>query len=711
MLNPEHATQALVTMAKRRGLHASPQEAQQEWDGVTAEADAQRLSLSWQRLFDRHRVERAPVALLTNAQLPAWVLHGDRVGILRQLATDDAPPVIEWFGVANQQDELPELNACTVLVPLQPLGQRKSFIKRKARKPASAVVVEAMKAHMPLYRRAAAATVCINLIAVLSSLFAMQVYDRVVPNFAYATLWYLAGGLAVAYVLDLAFKFARLGLMEAMKHQLDEVMALHIFERLLGLKIDRRPAWQGTLAAQVNDYQSIKAFFSSTTLFALADLPFVLVFIAIIYTLGQEVAYVPAVFVLVSLAVGLLAYRPTARAQRLNNDAITLRHGMLYESIAGGEIIKASGGESKFGDVWLSSTKEVADRGEALAKVMARAQYVTQFFQQISYIAIIVVGVAVIDRGDLTMGGLIACSILGSRALAYISNISSVLLQWHNAKYALDILNDLLDLPSDAKPERNANTQSQPLHLDLEQVVYAYQGATVPQLQVEKLHIGAGERIALLGRNGSGKTTLLKLLAGIYTPVNGQVRIAGLDYEHCRPSWLRQEIGYLPQDPRLFSGTLLDNLTLGLTMPDESEIWKALEATGLADAVRAHPQGLQLPIHEGGSGLSGGQRQVVGLTRLVLQNPKIWILDEPSASLDREVENSVMQLLGNLPADKTLIFTTHRKSWMQLASRVVVIENGQIKIDSPTDQVNVVTAADKAADEAGNAAQPEPANA
>jgi ATP-binding cassette subfamily C protein LapB len=696
MLNPEHATQALVAMALQRGLHASLQESRQEWDDVTADDNTARLSRSWQRLFADQPVESAPLNQLTDAQLPAWVVHDDHVGVLRKLANDDQPAQIGWIG-AQPQTELDNDN-CSVLFPILSAGKRRvSYIKKKATGPATAVIRAAMKRHVPLFRNAAIATVCINLIAVLSSLFAMQVYDRVVPNFAYATLWFLAGGLAVAYVMDMLFKFVRLGLMEASKHQMDEVLSLYIFEKLMKLKLDRRPNRQGSLASQVQDYESIKAFFSSSTLFAIADLPFAFIFIWIIYLIGQEVAFVPLIFVGVSLLIGLLAYRPTAKRQQMHNDAMTQRHGMLYEAIAGGEAIKATGGEAKFADVWLSSTKDVADRTESLAKVTATAQYFTVFFQQLSYVSILAVGVMVIERGELTMGGLIACSILGGRTLGVISNISAVLLQWHHARYALNILNELLACPADDNAQRQSNTQSQPLELKLDDMAYVYAGSTMPQLAIPKLTFGAGSRTAIMGKNGSGKSTLLKLLAAIHTPSAGRVTIAGLDYEACRPSWLREVIGYLPQEPRLFSGTLVENLTLGLNFPNEADIWIALEKTGLADAVRANPLGLQLIINEGGSGLSGGQRQLVGLTRLLLQQPKIWILDEPAASLDNVAEKKLLEILQGLPEDNTLIYTTHKRSWLALSQRVIAVEAGQIVLDSPTAELKTVTAAEQAA--------------
>lgn len=686
----DSAIASLVDMARRRGLHASQLEAEQAWNGVTPKIGQHRIAAAWARLFQGHKVEVTRAALLSKSQLPAWIISNHCIGVVTAISATDAELDIEWFGRRGDGD----FQSALVMVPVHSADENtKSFVPQKQRGVATQAITVALKAHRKLFVQAALATVCINLIAVLSSLFAMQVYDRVVPNFAYSTLFFLAAGVGLAYVLDVLFKFARLGILEASKHQLDEVLSLYIFERLLALKIDRRPQRVGSLVAQVRDYESVKSFFSSTTLFALADLPFIFVFIGIIYLIGGVIAVVPAAFVVVCLLIGLIAYPPMAKRQRENNDAFVRKQGLLFEAVSGAEVIKSSGGEAKFGDAWLSATRETSDRNESLSRVVSSAQYATSFFQQISFVAVLCAGVFVIERGEMTMGGLIACSILGGRTLSYIANISGVLLNWHHARYALQVLNELLSCDSDNSPDRQANTKSVGLDLALRQVVYQYQGQQMPQLSVEELMIPAGSRVAILGKNGSGKTTLLKLAASIYTPSAGKVTLSGLDVEHCRPSWLREVVGYLPQEPRLFSGTLLDNLTLGMSMPSEKDVWEALDAVGLAQTVKRHGEGLLLPIQEGGSGLSGGQRQLVSMARLLLQKPKIWLLDEPSASLDSETEARVKSVIQSLPKLVTVVFTTHRASWLELAQRVLIVENGQIRADAPADRVKATSRA------------------
>jgi len=670
------AAKALMDMARRRGLHASKHEAEQAWGQVTANTSRDRLIAAWRSLFKGHAVASSTAGLLSPSQLPAWLVTANSIGVVLKLASSESPMVVKWLGA--EPVSLPANPE--VLVPVAPLAaeEDESFIESEPRGKATEAIHVAIKAHAPLLGKVALVSVFINLIAVMSSLFAMQVYDRVVPNFAYATLWFLAIGMGVAYVFDVIFKLVRLKIMDATGKRLDEALSLYIFERLLGLKLDRRPSRQGSLVAQVRDYESVKQFFTSSTVFSLVDLPFVGLFVAAIYMIAGPVALVPLVFVLLSTLIGLVAYKPLARIQQENNDAVVRRQGMLYEAVSSGEVIKSQGGEAKFSDAWINATRETCDRGEELNYVSSVVQIVTAFFQQLSYVAIIITGVYVIETGELTMGGLIACSILGGRALASISGISALLVRWHHAKYSLQVLDQVLSCPSDLDAKREANTHALPLDLELVDVKYAYTGSQLPQFSAEALRIDAGSKVAVLGRNGCGKSTLLKLFAGIATPNQGEIRIAGLDYEHCRQSWLREVIGYLPQEPKLISGTLLDNLTLGMSMPSEDEIVAALEKTGLLDAVQRHPLGLQLPITEGGAGMSGGQRQAVGLTRLVLQNPKVWLLDEPAASLDSVLEQKVIDIIQGLPRDTTVIFTTHKQSWVSLADRGFIIHNGEI---------------------------------
>jgi len=684
-LRPADAANAILEMAARRGLHASRLEVETALKQVSARNAQAQLATAWAILFARHASNAVPLHLLHAGQLPAWVVVDHAVGLLLKLADDDTPADIMWITAAPTAVDPAQL---TALVPVPPaLAPEPVGVVEKEQGIATAAIKTALKNHRGLFMQVGLASVTMNILTIGTSLFAMQVYDRVVPNFAEATLWVLSSGVLLALIIELGFKLLRLRLVESSALRLDEALSLFFFEKLLALKLDRRPARVGSLVAQFRDYESIKNFFTSTTMFVLADLPFIAIFLVVVGLIGGPIALVLLVFLLVSIGIGLAAYRPIAQLQQAETDGSARRLGLVFEAVSAGETVKANAAEPQFSDVWQQSTRTMGKVSGELREVTSYAQFALGFCHQVAYISVIIVGVYVIHAGNLTTGGLIACSILAGRSLGSIGQITQLLLQWHHARYALKVLNEILAMPSDEDETRQANTRVAPLRYAVSNLRYAYDSAKNPQLEIAKLHIEAASRIAIIGHNGSGKSTLLKLLAGIATPNEGQVTLAGLDLQRARPSWIRETVAYLPQDVRLFSGTLRENLTIGISVPDEAAILAAMEKTGLSRTLGRHPEGLNLRIHEGGAGLSGGQRQLVGITRMILQQPKVWLLDEPSASLDKDAEESLVKLIAALPKECTVIFTSHRPAWLSLAQRVLLLENGSIKADAPAEQV------------------------
>jgi ATP-binding cassette subfamily C protein LapB len=686
MLNQQAAVQSLLEMIECRNLHASRYEVERAWNDVAVKNESDRLAVVWRTLFPGHTVLNCPIKLATNSQLPAWVVAGESIGLLTKTSTRDEVAKIDWaqgypvpLSIDDAQVWVPVASvsedADSAVVPSKKLG-----LAREA-------ITVAIKAHRTDFTWAALASFFISSVAILVSLFALQVYDRVVPNFATATLWFLASGVFLALVIDFLLKYARMRLLEASESRVDEALSQFFFDRTLQLKVDRRPKHVGMLVAQVRDYEAIKGFFTSSTLFAITDLPFIAIYIFVIWAIGGPVAWVPTVFVLACLLVGLISYRPIAKAQREALEATIRRQGLLFEAVSGTEMIKAQGSEARFGDLWLEATRETVDRTQSLREIDTVATNFTQLFQQVATVCVLIVGVYVIAAGNMTLGGLIACSILAGRALGATSGISRLLLRWHHARFALQTLDALLENPSDHHASRQANTRAADLDLRLVDVKYSYRSDYAPQLSIPNLEIKQGERIAVLGSNGSGKSTLLKLLAGINTPSSGQVQLAQLDLENCKPSWLRETIGFLPQDVRLFAGSLLDNLTWGLSLPTEGDVLKAMQETGLDRVLKNHADGLMLRINEGGTGLSGGQRQLVALTRLVLQKPKIWLLDEAGDGLDREAELQVINIINKLPDDCTVVFTTHKTNWLDASHRVIALEDGQVRLDEPRSKI------------------------
>lgn len=673
----DQAIAVLRDYADRRGMRISVSELEQALLQATGDGPEEWVAAAWRWLFPRERLASLPLAEAGRQHFPALLHQADGLAIVdSEAAAQNLPAtagLLLWVPqAAVHRDNTDGMVTATA-------GEET--------RPARAAILAVLKAHRPLFIRAGLVTLFINLLAVVSSVFAMQVYDRVVPNFSYPTLWALSAGVGVAIVFDFVFKSLRLALLEKLTLRADEALSQHFFERVIALKLDRRPARVGALVAQVRDYESVKSFFTSTTLFALADLPFCLFFIAVIALLGGWVALVPLVLLPICLGIGLWVQRPLAELQKQQTDESTHRQGLLIETLSGAENLKALGGEWRFSLLWQQLTRQLGENGERIRTLGTRAQYLAGTFQQLAYVLVLVVGVYRIEAGALTMGGLIACSILAGRAMGNISQTTNIFVQWQHARYALDVLDKLMALPSDDSEQRQASTTVLPLALTLDGVRYAYDPSGGPQMAVDKLRIEPGERVAVLGRNGSGKSTLLKLMAGLCTPNEGEVRIAGLDLQAARLGWLRETVGYLPQDVRLFGGTLRDNLSLGLGPLDEVRLQEALAKTGLDRFVSKQAEGLDCLIREGGAGLSGGQRQLIGLTRLVLQQPRIWLLDEATASLDQETEQLLMELIRGLPTETTVIFTTHRMSWLPLSRRTLLVEEGSIRADVPTERV------------------------
>lgn len=646
---------------------------------------AEHLAAAWHELFPTDRVTTVPVADLKVSQLPAWALLDDQFVLVVALSGAAAGYVVSDGRGAER----------TVLGIGQSVWVPVASMRDADVKPAPKLATQAMWAavseHKHWFIQVGIATLLINTLSVVASLFAMQVYDRVVPNFAYSTLWVLASGVVLAMVFELAFKSIRLALQERVTRRMDDGLSRFFLERVMALRLDARPKTVGTLVAQVRDYEQVRNFLTSTTLFALADLPFALFFLLVIYSIGGIVALAPLAMIPLVLIVGFVSQRRLAHWQQQQAEESALRSGLLFEVIDGAEAVKSISAEWRFSSLWQFVTDRIAEAGMKIREISGNASHLSQLFQQMAYVGVIIAGVYQIEAGQLSMGGLIACSILAGRTLATLSGITGVLVQWQQASYSLGILNRLLANAQDGHEAQTAVSSEAVLGYRVEGVSYAYDAMVGLNLQLPKLDIAPGERVAVLGRNGSGKTTMLKLLAGLATPSAGSVRVGNVDMLQARPDWLRSVVGYLPQAPRLFAGTLRDNLALGLSMPDEADIAEAAKLTGLDALIAQHPRGLDLKITEGGLGLSVGQRQLVALTRLVLQKPRVWLLDEPASALDQDTEARLLAFLQGLGTQVTIIYTTHQNSWLRLATRVLMIDGGKIAADVPAERARLMT--------------------
>lgn len=536
------------------------------------------------------------------------------------------------------------------------------------------------------YARVALAALMANLLAIASSLFALQVYDRVVPNSAFETLWLLASGAVLAIVFEFVLRSLRAHVLEVVGKRLDLQLSTQLFNQVLQLRLQAKPASMGAFSNQVREFESVREFFTSTTAATLSDLPFVFLFIGIVWVIGGPVAWVPLAAVLLILGVGLLTQGVLARLSRQNLREGAIKNGVLLEAIEHLETVKTTQGEGRLLQQWERLTAGMASASVQQRSLSATIGFGAGLVQQLCYVGVVVVGVYQISQGQMTTGALVACSMLASRAVSPMSLVAGMLARWQHVKVAMEGLDALMALPVERPAERRfARPAALAGHYRLEQLRAAYGKDGPVALEIPQLEIRAGERVALLGGNGAGKSTLLRLLSGLSSPSDGQVTLDHLALAQIDPAALRQSIGYLPQDTALFYGTLRDNLSpLGAHLSDD-EMLEALEGVGLGEFVRAHPLGLDMQL-SGSTSVSGGQRQAIGLARLLLLDPRIVLLDEPTAAFDQESELRVIRYLQTWLEGRTLILSTHKRQLLDLTQRAVVLRQGRVVMDGPLNQ-------------------------
>lgn len=531
---------------------------------------------------------------------------------------------------------------------------------------------------------AACGGVIINLIALASSLYSMQVYDRVMPTGAIQTLLALTLGAMLATILELLAKIARSRLNERMIDAVDSRLSRAVFLRFLSIRLDQLPVGVGTIAGQLRGYEMVRMFLTSVATQALVDLPYAVGFLIIIFFVGGNLAFIPLGFLIISICLGVFFRKQTEYHTTRVNDLNNLKTGLLVESIEGAETIKSGYAGWRFLGKWIKVNQEARTQESHSRHISEYSQYFVAAVQQSAYIAILAIGVLEIAKGSLSMGALVAVSILSGRVLGPVSTIPTQWVQWGNAKAALKGLDRIWELKDDHHNISHP-VQFKTLRGDFLVENVQIQYLLTPALSIAQLQIRAGERVGVVGAIGAGKTTLLRLLSGMYKPSMGKVLLDDIDLSHISKPLLAEQIGYLQQDGRLFAGTLRENLILGMRDPGDDAILKVATELGLTQSVIAtHPKGLSREITEGGVGLSGGQKQLVNLTRVFLREPKIWLLDEPTASIDRALESRILRALsGRIGPSNTLILVTHKPELLDLVDRLIVVAGHQIVLDGP----------------------------
>ena len=539
-----------------------------------------------------------------------------------------------------------------------------------------------------IFAEAIFATFVISVLGLFAAMYTMQVYDRVIPTKGFETLWVLTVGVVLAIAFEFLLRQVRSIMTDRAAKAMDIELSSVFFDKAMDIRLDARPPTVGTFASQIRHFESVRNFLTSSVLFVLADVPFAFFFIFIVSLIAGYVALVPLVTVPLALVTSLFFRNKIQKYTEENMHESNKKNGVLIEAIDGIESIKAVGGSWKVSRLYNDLTTQISGTELKLKRISATASHLSMVLQQGNYAAIVAVGAYAITNGDLTMGGLIATTIIMGRVFSPLAQVPNLVVQWKQAQIALKSLDEIMKMPGERDGGvRTIVPDSACRDIHLSQARFGYDREKIV-LDVGDLKINEGDKVAVLGSVGSGKSTLLKILAGLYRPLEGTCFVDEVDLHLLAPDYLRQHIGYLPQDVRLFNGTLRDNLTMGLPSPSDEQVLDACRITGLAHSIQNHPNGLELTITEGGKGLSGGQRQLVGLTRMLIMAPKILMLDEPTASMDSELENKVMdQLFGKTADDSTVIVVTHKRSVLKHVSRIVVLGGGKIVLDGPRDDV------------------------
>ncbi|MBX2831791.1 MAG: ATP-binding cassette domain-containing protein [Rhodospirillales bacterium] len=535
------------------------------------------------------------------------------------------------------------------------------------------------------------ASVVATILMLATSLFSMQVYDRVIATGGLPTLVVLMTGVLGAIFVEFLLKVARASIVRHMTKDVDVACGRHVFSRLLSVRLDAFPQAVGTLAAQVRGFEAVRNYRTAKTTYMLSDAPIALIFLAVIFLLaGPLLAAIPLAACVIAILCGFSFRKAIERHTQKENLVGNKRQGNLVEVIRNIEILKSTGSDWFFKQKWQSLSEQTVDETIETKKLSELSTFIAGAIQQISYVLLVSAGAYLaMSDGGITIGAIIACSILSGRILTPINMIPGLLVQSAHSKAALQNLDALYRLPVENQTVDNPLVPEiiQP-DFKFDRVEFSYAGQQ-SSLSFDKFHIYEGQKVGVVGAVGCGKSTLLKLLSGECAPSHGHLLVGGIDIQHIDPGRRVELISYLPQQTRLFGGTLRDNLTLGLPHVEDQKLLEAAEKTGLMQVISGRHEGLDTPIHEGGSGLSGGQAQLVAVTRSILSDAKVWLLDEPSASLDETFEaKCIAALAGRIGAEDTLVLVTHKAALLSLIDRLIVLgSDGQIVMDGPKSAV------------------------
>ncbi|MDD2951388.1 MAG: type I secretion system permease/ATPase, partial [Sulfuricurvum sp.] len=523
------------------------------------------------------------------------------------------------------------------------------------------------------------ATLLVNLLVLATPLFTMNVYDRVVPNNAIETLWVFTIGVVIVYALDTFLKFTRTFMIENAAKKSDIIMSSIIFQKVIDMKMAAHSKSVGSFANNIRDFDSIRSFFTNATITAVVDIPFAIIFLFVIGYLGGMLVFVPIVTMLIIFAYALFIRKPLQESIESAHEASAKKSAILIESLHNIETVKTMSMAGKIQYDWEESNGEIAEKNLRSKLLSSSIPTVTGLLIQLSSVIVVVCGVYMIQQFELTMGGLIAVVILTSRVLAPMGQAAALITNYEDAKTSYDMLNEIIARPEERPHGKQFVQRPEFLgNIEFKEVTFTYPDEDVPALKNISFVIKAGEHVGIVGRMGSGKSTIEKLILGLYQPQSGSILIDGLDIAQIDPADLRRAIGYVPQDVHLFRGTIKDNILCRSRRYDDELMLRAARISGTDEFVRHHPRGYEMMVAERGMGLSGGQRQSVGIARALVEDPEILLFDEPSNAMDQTSEQNLMNSLKPSIEGKTMLMVTQKLSMLVLTERLMVIHEGSL---------------------------------
>lgn len=538
-----------------------------------------------------------------------------------------------------------------------------------------------------IYKQVIIVSLFINLFILATPLFTMNVYDRVLPNNAIETLWALFIGISFVMLFDFILKILRSYFLGIASKRTDTIVSNKIFNHVLNIKIDSKPASTGQFVSRLQSFETVREFFTSATVAAFVDFPFVIIFVLVIFYIAGPLAYITIATVLISILVSWYMQRPLKELIEKSVKEEQIKQTTLIEAVTGLEIIKSVRAQNRMRTNWdqsVNKTVHYADKGHFLSQSIT---YFTAFISQFSNIAIVAGGVYLAAEGEITMGAIIAAMILNGRVIAPVSQLVGLIIRFDKTMLSLNNLDEVMKMPVEKENKAYVSRPELKGKIELKDVNFAYKDQNHQTLKDINLTIKEGEKVAILGKIGSGKSTLLKLIMNLYEPKSGSVLLDGLDTRQIDPIDLRHAVGCVPQEPFLFMGTIKDNITIGEQYVADEELLKVSKIAGLDEFLGKHEAGFDLMVGERGEGLSGGERQSVTLARALISNPNILMLDEPTNAMDRQTEKAFINKIEKIIGDKTLVLVTHKTSLLQLVQRVIIVENGQIVFDGPKEEV------------------------